>query len=927
MPHIVLKRPGNDIRILRMAALRLMWTAWCILCVFCAPASAQRIDSFEGGEPRWMLVESDCGAQLTQHEISLVMPHSGRTCEIAELDCGTGTLALLAYPIEPCAVLDEFQPSVWLRCSSGRIQLGTRVIFPNAEHPITNGRLHTILWGDIYRETGQWQMLNVHGLQKLLRAETISLRQRFGSDLNLENAYIDSLVVNAYTGPGRYRLQLDDLNLRGLIPLTATGRPLPTNWRENWRWRQDADRSARDRRFWATPNHPPTWLYYRDEPLAWVRSLGFTGLVLGQLPSSTQLAQINESQLAVICPAPAQDLVLDTTHASAIKGWLVGAALDSQQAPLARQQAQRVAQLPENLQRPLVGEALEQFWMFSRIADELILPAPASIAAGSTSDKLGWLSEKLTTTRKRGNGWVSINVGPNPAIVEQIRHAHQAISPQHPVEDILVDPTGLRQQAANAVVAGARGILFRTFKPLDISTQADSAMVAAIRWVNRELAMWGPWIMVGQPAGPVDLSREDYTAQTWNVSQSQLVLATNSAAHSSYVVPATRDRPLKIDATSSLNTQQVIRLTDGRLERMQVEVTPTGVRWQVVEPGPIEAFVITGNPSVIDFLRRQLSSGADEMAADQLEVVTYNMSIASRLVAARFPDPDPTDEGSPGMPQLRLLSLAQRQIDQGHQALRSRQPVAAMGLAHRANDMLQSLLADAQQVATSNLASPQSSPFVVTPSALGLHWQLAAACDRSQWRDLPLPGAQLVDLPEMLSAGWSQQRRLEEEMELRVELLRPTTNSAAGLRLAAYPKPEHAKQNSLPISGGYEGAALRVRSSPAVVQPGQLVRVSARARVLRATESPDSGLLVYDNQAGPSLGQLVRGAAGDVVPIELYRFVTHDGEFRLLAECRGECDIVLDSISASVIEPATNRRSYVTSPAMPPIPGAIITRQ
>ncbi len=62
------------------------------------------------------------------------------------------------------------------------------------------------------------------------------------------------------------------------------------------------------------------------------------------------------------------------------------------------------------------------------------------------------------------------------------------------------------------------------------------------------------------------------------------------------------------------------------------------------------------------------------------------------------------------------------------------------------------------------------------------------------------------------------------------------------------------------------------------------------------------------------MGQLVRGQPGELKEIELYRFVVRDGELRVLAECRGQCDIVIESLSASVIEPATNRQTYPTAP-------------
>ncbi len=159
------------------------------------------------------------------------------------------------------------------------------------------------------------------------------------------------------------------------------------------------------------------------------------------------------------------------------------------------------------------------------------------------------------------------------------------------------------------------------------------------------------------------------------------------------------------------------------------------------------------------------------------------------------------------------------------------------------------MLYDAQQTAVSNLAAAQASPFVVSPALLSYHWKLAEACERSEWRALDLPGAELADLGELLDAGWSQQRRLEERVDLRVEILKPDSQPGGGMRLAAYQKPSG--QTPTIIPGGYEGASLRVRSAAARVSKGQLVRVAATARVLRTSPGRDSGLLVYDNQAGP----------------------------------------------------------------------------
>ncbi|RMF37439.1 MAG: hypothetical protein D6753_17540, partial [Planctomycetota bacterium] len=248
-------------------------------------------------------------------------------------------------------------------------------------------------------------------------------------------------------------------------------------------------------------------------------------------------------------------------------------------------------------------------------------------------------------------------------------------------------------------------------------------------------------------------------------------------------------------------------------------------------------------------------------------------------------------------------------LEQARGALRSGAVADAMRLGLAADTRAQTILYRARRNALEQLPSPQSSPFVLHPAALELHWRMADACARSQWRTAPLPGAAFTDLPSMLRAGWEQQRRLQQEVESRVELV-PTSTAAGQLRMAAYsngPAPDQ-------VPGGYEGASIRVRSAPVALTAGQFVRVRATARILKMGQAPGTGLLVYDNQLGPGFGQLVHGPPGADVPVDLYRMVVADGEFRVLSECRGHCDVLLEGLRIDVIEPAVNRAAYPTEP-------------
>lgn len=897
-PHVLFgQHPTGWLRGLLVA----LW-AWSVFPS--ALVLAQLSDSFEGGPPRWQLVESDCQAQLDMNDISPSLPRSGQACELMEIFCGNGTYAYLAMPIEPSAIIDEFAPSVWVQCMSGRIRIGANVVFPNATHPETGTRLHAILWGSTYDEPGHWQRLELGNSARALSSEITSLRQRFGSKINFDGAYVDSIVLNAYTGPGRYRIKVDDLNLQGMIPVSSLGQPVPADWRVRWRWRGGVN-PEEQRWLQAQAGRIPVWWQYQGEALPWLYSLGFRGLSLNRFPSQALVNEARGARLALISPPPAQSLAVDENSWDTIKGWLVGAAVDARGLDELRKEVTRVSQLGQPLQRPTIAEALEEYWAFSRVVDELVVPAPSNMSAGPAGDQLQWLRTSVQDSSRRGSGWVSITTDALPSWYEQVRQAQKIVEPTMP-ELETTDPVQLRLQVARAVAAGARGFLFRSSTPLDITHTQHPVRVAAMRTINRDLALMGPWVSGGQIAPIPKIDREDYTAAAWTASRSHLIVLLNNAPDSQYSIAPTRDRSLRASMPLPAGIHHVMRITGGTAQSLLLTPGPDGMSWEIRDPGPIEFCVLTDNPLVQRYVSQHIANTATDAATDMLDIASHQLEIATRLTAARWPE---TVEGLPGQ-YLRTVAAARERVDQGYQELRANRTSRAIDAAGQAYDAAQLIVHESFRTAISNLATPQSSPLVLSPATLPYHWMLARSCERSQWRAVHLPGNDLASLETMLQAGWSQQRRLDQRAEMLVELVPPAPQAEAGpgLRLAALPR------SGQTLPGGYEGATIRVRSAPSATTQGELVRVTARAIVRRAPVDPGAGLLIYDNKAGPALGQLVRGETGAVVPIELYRFITDDAPFRVLTELRGACDIVLEGITVSAIQPAVNESTYPTHP-------------
>lgn len=912
----------------RRNPLRHVWwlclVCWLALATKGVPLLAQPSDSFEGDSPRWRLVESDCNASVTEHEISQLMPRSGRGCELLEITCTSGERALMAYPIEPTAVLNEFQPSLWVRSAAGNIRLGVRVVFPNAIHPETKNRLAVIVWGDHYQQTGNWQHLQVARIADQLQQETIAIRRLYDQPPDLEHPMIDCLVLNVYTGPGRYRVQIDELVLTGMIPLASVGVPLAANWREQWQWNEKVDLQSASSKF-------PVWLQHRGEEPAWVGSLGFNGLWLSELPSPAQLSLIAEARLSALSPPPTHGVEFDQRHLTALQGWIIGVALNREQLDLARKNATLAEKLPESMRRPLVGEALEKYWMFSRMLSQTIVPAPDPASAGDLKSKQAWLASMVQSVRMRNDGWVSISAGPSPSIIEQCRAADERLHDNQSNQEELsseftsvANPLGFRHELAGAVMAGATGILVRTYSPMpdpiSLPSAGDRAMQAAIRWSNNDLKLWSPWLVWGQVMPPPEVSSADFAVRRWRVRDADLIIVQCVNPNAQLCLPPTRSRPLVISMSEVSDVPQAVRLTENSMQLMTMRTAAGIQEWQIDRPAPLEVFLLTRNPQVLAYVRQRLESKAAENAADQLEIASYCAEQASQLLDARFALPETAtsqESQRAHIEQHRRLTVIQNRLESGWRSLQARQPQSATAGAFEIFDLSQQIMHEAFLAATANLNSPQSSPFVLTPATLKYHWSVAQACARSQWQAVNIPGGQFTDLAEMLQSGWSQQRRLQDLANLRVELVPSSADNPQSLRLAAFSRASEGYgigSSSRPIPGGYEGASLRVRSSGFPVSKGQFVRITAQAFIRQVGSDPASGVLFYDNQSGPSIGQLVRGEAGQRVPVELYRFATADGEFRILAECRGECDIQIENLTASIIEPATNRRSFVSTP-------------
>ncbi len=88
---------------------------------------------------------------------------------------------------------------------------------------------------------------------------------------------------------------------------------------------------------------------------------------------------------------------------------------------------------------------------------------------------------------------------------------------------------------------------------------------------------------------------------------------------------------------------------------------------------------------------------------------------------------------------------------------------------------------ESNTTAISDLASPQSSPLVLSTASLPYHWQLVRSCERSTWRDVPLPAGDFSSLDSILqsdgcsNAGSKTARKCKVELVPNIEVPAPQT--------------------------------------------------------------------------------------------------------------------------------------------------------
>ncbi|MBI2478869.1 MAG: hypothetical protein HYV60_09610, partial [Planctomycetia bacterium] len=613
---------------------RLLSFACALLAALSGRPSLAVQERFESAEVSWRLAESDGAARLLTHERDFTAAHSGRGSEHVRVWNTQGTYVYLVHPVAPARIISELLPSLWVKADRAGLRMMLRVVLPRAKD--REGKTLTVMLdGEFYTQVGAWQRLEVRNLKRSLEAEVRIRRLQLGK-VDEHEAYIDYVVLNAYTGPGITEIWTDDLELVGYAASPREATPVgimgPTSGATtipNSVSRQSPAAELRGSVL-LVENHPyfVRAIEHNGEPFSWVKDVGFNTALLRSPPSAAQLSEAEEAGLWLVAPPSIMDGVLELTPAHRrVIAWRLGAGATVAEATAIDNLAAQVRRQDREAARPIVCDLERDIWRFTDIGDVFLFGRRIIGSSFDLKHYGDWLSEQSRPLIGKPF-WGTIQTEPSANLVEQLAIADvqpvapHASGPQLP--KLCAAPEQVRLLVFETIAAGARGVCFRSRSRLDLEDNVAKLRVASLRSINLELSLVEPWAAGGSFAEEIDMRESGTRGRVLETDRSRLLVITRYEPEQQYVPRPQRTEPISFVAHSVPITDQAYHLGSNGLQPLLRSQT-TGPRITILDPDSVSLVLFTQDPLAINRSTRVLSENRKQAAALRLEMASIQM--------------------------------------------------------------------------------------------------------------------------------------------------------------------------------------------------------------------------------------------------------------------------------------------------------------
>lgn len=882
-------------------------------------------EGFETPAASWREVGSDVRYKLELHERTQRGARSGAGCEFFQfVATNNGTHIHLAQDIGRAPVIPELLPSVWVRSDRAGVQLLARVVLPRTVDPRSGQPATTLILGNNYTHVGNYEHLTIENIPTLVARQARLLRAQLRAEVDEREAYIDLLMLNVYSGPGRWQMWVDDLEVAGVLesppgqaagitPISdARSRALPA---ADPVQRMTVELSGSTLLAEGRPLFP-RMIEYRGESLAFLRERGFNVVRFAELPPSDVLAEAARLRLWIVCPPPRvpngdEASVLPPTipdigpEYNPVLAWDLGTGLTESDLPGTRRWSEQVRRADRQVARPILCDADALVRDYSRTVDVLMTHRYPLGTSCELTDYGTWLRERPRLARPGTPTWTTVQTQYAPETIQQ----WQMLSAGR-VQTAAASSEQVRLLVYAALAAGARGICFQSYSPLDAPDPASRRRATMLELLNLELGLIEAWAAAGNLGAIVPGSVPDVDGVVFQTDRGRLLLPRWSAKGAQYVPPQSAGNGISFVVPGVPESNNVYEITPGGLRPLRRQRVTGGVRATLDEFGMTSMICITQDPFVVNDLTRRLNETGRRATQLQRELMEDKWGGATE-----------TDQQLSAMGHVvprttEWMSAARSHLQQADARAAAGDDRDAYVLVRRAQRPI-SLLERAQwEMAVKPLASPTGHPLAVAFHTLPEQWQFTTGLTGRRWGRSRLPAGAMEDLGAMVAAGWTQQRRSPPGVRIAAELS-PEVKVPPGrfsLHIGAQATTEQA-------AGALVEAPLLVVTSPGVmVEAGELVRIGGWVQVPDGITGSLDGLMIVDSLGGEGLAERV-GQATTWRTFELIRAAPRSGPVTVSFQLTGLGEAWIDDVTIAPLLPPGAPPDAMLGPETVP-PGA-----
>lgn len=802
-------------------------------------------NSFEGRNPSWEKGPSDAECKELAHDMTDQTAHTGQLSEHIQLNAEVGSHIHYLYPVGRAPVGEELNVSLWVKANRPGMQIMARVVLPRERN---GGKLDEpltcLIRGDMYQMVGRWERLDLRRPVKRLREQQQFLRAELRRDVDIGDAYVDSLVLNVYGGPGMTELWLDDLEIGPVADTDAGGRT-KTETVPGGVSRPTSRVPAVGRN--ALVQIEPPYLTvsgkpflvrgirHTNTPLKVLRDAGFNTI---WLPSTAPDNLIEEAVNFGFWLAPGLPVVTNGSPSQAseqlgrdlarflatdaVLFWDLGGGRTIEEAPLVARALAAVK--TADPQRPVAVDVWDGFGPYSRQLDLIGAHRWPLMTSLELMDYREWLNQRrllaLAGQPRSSYQWTWVQTHlPDwylALVYDRPKDAGGRPTAAPFQEPIGPQPEQIRLLTYISLAAGCHGLGFWSDRFLADSYQGRDRLLG-LALLNQELQMLEPMLLsVNDQPTWIDTSKEEVKAIVFRTKRGMLVLPMWLGKGAQYVPGQSAGSKISMTVPQVPNGTQAWEISPGDVRSLPTERVVEGTKITLPEFGLTAAVVFTadnGPTGLVDHFQRHARRTrrlAAQWSHDLAEVEIDKVSqVEMELERSGHTLPD----------AAALMDSARRRLQASTDQWNNGDFRQSYHESQRALRPLRILMRAQWDKATLALDTPTASPYTLGFYTLPRHWELARQIQQSVVGANVLPDGDFEERPNGPPFSWLPQEVSLDDLELRawrIGMERDVTPHATFDKLLKGPSgPSPNVTNPLPSLPGLSASPARANAAAA----------------------------------------------------------------------------------------------------------------